>query len=179
MGGRAVEIDYRPLHAAALMLYEAAFIARRYANLEPVYAELGERFHPATREILSWGARYSGADVFKAQYRLAGYRKQALRLFDEVDLLVTPTTPTTFTVAELERDNIRLNAVMGTYTNFVNLFDFCALAVPNGFRPDGLAQGISLVAPPLQENRLLALGAAWHRALGLPMGATANPVPTA
>ena len=77
MGGRAVEIDYRPLHAAALMLYEAAFIARRYANLEPVYAELGDHFHPATREILSWGARYSGADVFKAQYRLAGYRKQA------------------------------------------------------------------------------------------------------
>ena len=68
---------------------------------------------------------------------------------------------------------------MGTYTNFVNLFDFCALAVPSGFRPDGLAQGISLVAPPLQENCLLALGAAWHRALGLPMGATANPVPTA
>ena len=90
MGGRAVEIDYRPLHAAALMLYDDAFIARRYANLEPVYAEWVSSSTPPPANLLSWGARYSGADVFKAQYRLAGYRKQALRLCDEVDLLRHP-----------------------------------------------------------------------------------------
>jgi len=147
------------------------------ANLKPILDAHGELLHPATREILSWGAKYSAADVFTAQYALARHRKFALRMFDEVDVLVTPTTPTTFAVAELERDNVRLNAVMGTYTNFVNLMDLCALAVPNGFRPDGLAQGISLIAPSLQEDRLVALGAAWHRSLGLPMGATGNPVP--
>jgi allophanate hydrolase len=176
-GGTAVAFDYRPLHEAARMLYEDAFIARRYANLKPVFERCGDRFHPASREILSWGAKYSGADVFAAQYRLAAYRKTAMRLFDEVDVMVTPTTPTTFTVAELEADNIRLNAVMGTYTNFVNLMDFCALAVPAGFRPDGLPQGISFVAPPLQDSRLCAFGAAWHRSLGLPLGATGNAFP--
>lgn len=177
MGGTAVEIDYAPLHAAARMLYEDAFIARRYANLRPIVEAHGERFHPATREIISWGAKYSAADVFVAQHTLAKHKKYALALFDQIDVLVTPTTPTTFTVAELERDNIRLNAVMGTYTNFVNLMDFCALAVPNGFRSDGLAQGISLVAPALQENRIVALGTAWHRSLDLPIGATGNPYP--
>lgn len=177
IGGTAVEIDYRPLHDAAKMLYEDAFIARRYANLREIVEAHGERFHPATREIVSWGVKYSAADVFVAQYALAKHKKYALSLFDDVDVLVTPTTPTTFTVAELEADNIRLNAVMGTYTNFVNLMEFCALAVPNGFRPDGLAQGISFVAPPLQDRRLCAFGAAWQRALAPTMGATGLTVP--
>jgi allophanate hydrolase len=67
---------------------------------------------------------------------------------------------------------------MGSYTNFVNLLDMCALAVPNGFRADGLAQGISFVAPALSEATILAFGAAWHRGLGLQMGATGNGIPT-
>ncbi len=176
MGGTAVSFDYAPLHAAARMLYEDAFIARRYANLRETFERCGDKFHPASREILSQGAKYSGADVFVAQYKLAAYRKIAMKLFDDADVIVTPTSPTTFTIAELEADNIARNAIMGTYTNFVNLMDFCALAVPNGFRPDGLPQGISFVAPPFEENRILALGAAWHRSLGLSMGATAHPV---
>ncbi len=176
MGGTAVSFDYAPMHAAARMLYEDAFIARRYANLRETFERCGSKFHPATREILSWGTKYSAADVFTAQYKLAGYRKIAIGLFDDVDVMVTPTSPTTFTIAELEADNINKNAIMGTYTNFVNLMDFCALAVPSGFRPDGLAQGISFVAPPFEENRILALGAAWHRSLGLAMGAMSHPV---
>ena len=121
--------------------------------------------------------KYSGADVFLAEYKLAGYRQIAMRLFDEVDVMVTPTCPTTFTIDELNADNIRRNAIMGTYTNFVNLMDFCAIAVPNGFRPDGLPQGISFVAPPLQDNRVIAFGAAFHRRLRLTMGATRHRLP--
>ena len=121
--------------------------------------------------------KYSGADVFLAEYKLAGYRQIAMRLFDDVDVMVTPTCPTTFTIDELNADNIRRNAIMGTYTNFVNLMDFCAIAVPNGFRPDGLPQGVSFVAPPLQDNRVIAFGAAFHRRLGLTMGATEHSLP--
>ena len=177
MGGTPVEFDYAPLHAAARMLYEDAFIARRYANLEDVFRRCGDRFHPATREILSWGKEYSGADVFVAQYKLAGYRKFALRLFETADVMVTPTSPTTFTIKELEEKNIERNAIMGTYTNFVNLMEFCAIAVPNGFRPDGLAQGLMFIGPSASDSRILAFGSAYHRALGLPMGATGNPLP--
>jgi allophanate hydrolase len=159
------------------MLYEDAFIARRYANLRAFYDVHEAEMYPATRTIVGWGRGYSGADVFVAQHRLARAKRALLRNFDEIDVLVTPTTPTTFTVADMERDNIALNAVMGSYTNFVNLLDMCALAVPNGFRADGLAQGISFVAPALCEATVLAFGAAWHRALGLPMGATGNAIP--
>jgi allophanate hydrolase len=177
MGGTCVELDYRPFYAVAKMLYEDAFIARRYANLRAFYDVHEAEMYPATRTIVGWGRGYSGADVFVAQHRLARAKRALLRNFDEIDVLVTPTTPTTFTVADMERDNIALNAVMGSYTNFVNLLDMCALAMPNGFRADGLAQGISFVAPALCEATVLAFGAAWHRALGLPMGATRNAIP--
>jgi allophanate hydrolase len=177
MGGTRVELDYRPFHTVARMLYEDAFIARRYANLRGFYDTHAAEMHPATREIVGWGRGYSGADVFEAQHRLARHKRALLGHFDGIDVLVTPTTPTTFTVAEVEADNIALNAVMGTYTNFVNLLDMCALAVPNGFRPDGLAQGISFVAPALRERDVLAFGAAYHRALGLCMGSTHNRIP--
>jgi allophanate hydrolase len=174
MGGAPVELDYRPFHAVAKMLYEDAFVARRYANLRAFYDRHAAAMHPATREIVGWGRRYAGADVFEAQHRLLRHKRALLRHFDDIDVLATPTTPTTFTVAEVEADNIALNAVMGTYTNFVNLLDMCAIAVPNGFRADGLAQGISFVAPALREATILAFGAAYHRALGGPMGATGH-----
>ena len=177
MGGTCVALDYRPFHAVAKMLYEDAFIARRYANLRDFFDRNEASLHPATRTIVGWGRGYSGADVFAAQHLLARLKRQVLGQFDDIDVLVTPTTPTTFTVADVQADNIALNAVMGSYTNFVNLLDMCAIAVPSGFRADGLPQGISFVAPAMQEAVILAFAAAWHRALGLPMGATGNAIP--
>lgn len=176
-GGTAVPFDYAPLHQAARMLYEDAFIARRYANLGETFERVGDRFHPATRTILSSALRYSAADVFVAQYKLAGLRKIAMKIFADADVMVTPTTPTTFTIAELEEKNIERNAIMGSYTNFVNLMELCALAVPNGFRPDGLAQGLMFIGPPFADNRILGFGAAYHRSLSLPMGATGHALP--
>jgi allophanate hydrolase len=177
MGGTAVPFDYAPFHAAARMLYEDAFIARRYANLEETYQRCGDRFHPATREILTSALKYSAADLFVAEHKMARYRKLAMALFEDVDVMVTPTTPTTFTIAELAEKNIERNAIMGSYTNFVNLMGFCALAVPNGFRPDGLPQGLMFIAPSFEDNLLLGFGAAYHEALGLAMGATGHKLP--
>ncbi|HEY1734007.1 MAG TPA: amidase family protein, partial [Acidimicrobiales bacterium] len=58
------------------------------------------------------------------------------------------------------------------YTNFVNLLDLCAVAVPAGRRPDGLPFGVQLIAPAFADHRLLALAAAWT---GEPGTATAAP----
>jgi allophanate hydrolase len=177
MGGVAVPLDYEPFHDVAKMLYEDAFIARRYANLQSFYDAHEAALHPATRTIVGWGRGYSGADVFVAQHRLARYRRIIGGMMDGLDILVTPTTPTTFTVAAMNEDNIALNAVLGTYTNFVNLLDFCAIAVPNGRRADGKPQGISFVAPPLQDARITGFAAAWERQGSWTLGATQNPLP--
>jgi allophanate hydrolase len=178
MGGVAVQLDYGPFHAVAKMLYEDAFIARRYANLQSFYDAHEEALHPATRTIVGWGKGYSGADVFAAQHRLARYRRIIFAMLSDVDVLITPTTPTTFTVAAMCEDNIANNAALGTYTNFVNLLDLCAIAVPNGMRPDGKPQGISFVGLPLQDQRIASFAAAWERQRCLTLGATGNPLPS-
>jgi allophanate hydrolase len=90
---------------------------------------------------------------------------------------LVPTTPTIYRHAEIAADPIGLNARLGIYTNFVNLMGLCGIAVPNGFRPDGLPGGVTFLAPGFAEARLAALGAAYHRRVGVALGATGHPYP--
>ena len=80
-------------------------------------------------------------------YRLAALKRQADALIAGVDALLVPTAPTHLRTADVEADPIRLNSRLGTYTNFVNLLDWSALALPAGFRRDGLPFGITFIAP--------------------------------
>jgi allophanate hydrolase len=98
-------------------------------------------------------------------------------VWDAVELLAVPTTGTTYRTAEIEADPIALNLRLGHYTNFVNLLDLAALAVPAGFRGNGLPAGVTLVAPAFHDPLLAAIGAALHRMSGLPLGATGQGHP--
>ncbi len=176
LGGIAVETDIRPFLEAARLLYEGPFVAQRTANYRGFLSRHGDGVHPATREILSWGERWSAVDLFEAQYAMRGVTQQARMLFRDVEALLTPTTPTTYTIEALEADNIALNARLGTYTNYVNLLDLPAIAVPGGFRSDGLALGLMLVGPSLSDACIASLGRALHRASGLHLGATPHSI---
>ena len=116
-------------------------------------------------------------DAFRAIHRIAELKCATRPTWDAIDVLVVPSTPTIYTKAEISADPIALNSRLGIYTNFANLMGLCAVAVPNGFRPDGLPQGITLLAPSFQEARLAAIGAAFQRASSLPLGATAHRLP--
>jgi allophanate hydrolase len=96
-----------------------------------------------------------------------------------VDTLVLPTAATIYTRAQVEADPITLNSRLGTYTNFANLLDTAALAVPTGFRADGLPFGITLFGPAWSDARLAALGSALHRATVKTVGATGFALPPA
>ena len=178
MGGEAVELDFTPFYAAAKMLYEDAFIARRYANLQSFFDAHEDQIYPATREIIGWGRGYSGVDVFVAQQTLARYKQVIRHATAGLDIIVTPTTPTTYTVAQMLADNIRNNAMLGTYTNFVNLLDMCAVTVPMGFRADGQPLGVTFVGQALQDSAAASFAHAFHAALGGKLGATDTPIPT-
>jgi allophanate hydrolase len=78
-----------------------------------------------------------------------------------MDVLALPTTGTMYTRAQVEADPIRLNSNLGYYTNFVNLLDLAAIAVPAGLRPDGLPFGLSLIAPAFHDLALCGLGTAF------------------
>jgi allophanate hydrolase len=95
-----------------------------------------------------------------------------------VDLLCVPTAPTHYTVADLEKEPIRENSRLGTYTNFVNLLDMCGIAVPSGTRSDGLPSSVTLLAAAGKDALTATLAAQLHAGTGLTLGATGWPQPS-
>ncbi len=179
LGGERVELDYRPFLQAARLLYEGPWVAERWLVVRELLGRKPEAILPATRRVIEKGASFSAADAFAAAYRLQALRREAEAAWAGLDTIVMPTAPTIYTRAEVEADPIALNSRLGTYTNFVNLFDLCALAVPAGFRADGLPFGVTLLAPAFHDRALCALGERLQRSFGLPLGATGASLPQA
>ncbi|WP_321917332.1 MULTISPECIES: allophanate hydrolase [unclassified Paraburkholderia] len=164
-GAELVEIDFEPFLATARLLYEGPFVAERLAAIRPFFEAQPEALHAVTREIVGGAMRWSAADTFAAFDRLAALRMESERVWPRIDALVTPTSPTTSTIAELEADPIGVNARFGYYTNFVNLLDLSALAVPAGVCASGPHTGkpfgITFVARAHDDAYLLDLARAW------------------
>jgi allophanate hydrolase len=130
-----------------------------------------------TREIIMGGARTSAADAFAAFYKLEDLRRVRDHVFRQIDLLLVPTMPTAYTVAQVLADPIGLNSRLGTYTNFVNLLDLAGLALPASMKPDGTPFGVTLLAPGGQDALLASLGRMFHADTQLTLGATGAPQP--
>lgn len=165
LGGTPVEIDLTPFREAATLLYEGPWIAERYQVLRSLIETQPEAMHPVTRAITEKGAQFSAADTFAAFYRLKELQRQTRPVWNTIDCLVTPTASTHYTIAAVQADPIRLNSNLGYYTNFVNLLDLSAVAVPTGFMRDasaGLPWGVTLVAQAGQDFALLSLAARLH-----------------
>jgi Asp-tRNA(Asn)/Glu-tRNA(Gln) amidotransferase A subunit family amidase len=127
-----------------------------------------------TRSIIERGRNASAAEVYRARERLMRLRQQAMAEMDGVMFLLVPTAPTIYRIAEIEHDPVMLNARLGTYTNFVNLMDLSAIAVPSGFTTAGLPFGVTLIGSAFAEPALAAAAAAFERVAALPLGATAR-----
>ena len=175
MGGERVEIDFTPFLEAARLLYEGPWLAERYVAIRDFIERWPEALHPVTRAVIARGRDPSALDAFAAMYRLAELRRAVEPILDSVDVIVTPTAGTIYRLAELETDPMQPNSRLGYYTNFMNLLDLAAVALPAGFAPDGLPFGITLFADAFREHALLALGARFEEALQLPLGATGQP----
>jgi allophanate hydrolase len=177
LGGRRVEIDFEPFLATARLLYEGPWVAERYCAVGDFLERQPDSVYPVTRQIISGGRNATAADAFRAQYRLMELRRAAERAWLEMDVLVTPTAGTIYRIDAVEADPIRLNSNLGYYTNFVNLLDLAALAVPAGFRADGLPFGVTLVGRAGTDAQLLTLGDRLQRAAAGPMDALAVVIP--
>ncbi len=177
LGADLVEFDLEPFYETARLLYEGPWVAERYLVIRDLLASDPDAIHPVTREITIAGARPSAADTFAALYRLQTLRKVAARTFAEIDAMVLPTAPTTYTTAEVLANPVELNSRLGTYTNFVNLLDLCGLALPAAMRDDGIPFGVTLLAPAGHDAKLASIGRAFHADTRLPAGANAVPLP--
>jgi allophanate hydrolase len=178
LGGRKTVIDFEPFQDTARLLYDGPWVDERRAAVGDFIAANETATHPVTRQIIMEGKSYSAVDAYRAYYRLKALKQRTEPVWDDIDILVTPTAGTIYGIAEVEADPIRLNANLGYYTNYMNLLDLSAVAVPAGMLPNGLPFGVTLAAPAYCEPRLLAIGDAAHRAAGLPMGATGLPLAT-
>ncbi len=176
-GGTLVEIDYAPLRETAALLYQGPWIAERLAAIGGFFRDHAADMLPVTRDIIGTATRFSAADGYAAQYQLETLRRAAAAEFAKIDVLAVPTAPTIYTIAAVEADPLKLNSNLGYYTNFVNLLDLAAIAVPAGMRADGLPNGLTLIAPARSEPLLCELGDRLHQAAGLPVGATQFPLP--
>ena len=177
LGGRQVEIDFEPFLEAARLLYEGPWVTERYLAAQPLIDEAPDQLLDVTRTIIAGGATPRATDAFQAQYRLMEYRRAAEAAWSEVDVIVTPSAGTIYTIDEVDADPIRLNSNLGYYTNFMNLLDLAALAVPAGFQDDGLPFGVTLFAPAFGDAALLPLGDRFQRASVQTMGATPHRLP--
>ena len=177
LGGTPVTIDYTPLKQAADLLYDSALVAERYAAIRAFFDAHETAVMEPVRSIIARGRQYSAADVVAAQTRLRALGQQAQRMWQQIDVLLVPTAPTHYTIAQMQADPVTRNRNLGEYTNFVNLLDYAALSVPSSLRPDGLPFGITLIGPCASDLALLALGQRLHHATDLPQGATGLPLP--
>ena len=176
LGGEAVEIDFAPFLEAARLLYEGPWVAERYAGIQQFFDLHGDQVIAPVREIIGGAKRYSAADAYNGLYRLCALKRETDGIWAETDCLLTPTAGTLYTIEAMQQDPIRLNANLGYYTNFMNLLDYAAVAVPAGFQKDGLPFGITLVGRARQDQSLLHLAERIQQAYRLPLGATGIPL---
>ncbi len=173
-GGEKIYVDLAPFRAAADLLYAGPWVAERLAALGSFVHDHGSEMDATVYGIISGADRYTAADAFKAAYRLEELRRQTSTVWNEIDFLLLPTVPRTYTIAEIAQSPIELNTKLGFYTNFVNLLDLAAVAVPAGLKADGLPFGASLIAPAATDFALLQLGDWLHRALSTYIAASSH-----
>jgi len=168
MGGVAVEVDIQPLLDAALLLYAGPWVAERTAAAEKILAENPDAIDPTVRTILEAGLSVTGVETFRGLYQLQDYARQAEAVWRAAGVLLLPTTGTIYRLRELTAAPLALNSNLGRYTNFVNLLDMSAIALPAGFRRNATGFGITLIAPAWADRALLDLGRRYEEIAPMP-----------
>ncbi|MEH0876054.1 allophanate hydrolase [Pectobacterium cacticida] len=169
-------IDFSIFTQLAEQLYQGPWVAERTVAVGDILQQ-PENMDPVVHGIVANGERFSAVETFKAEYLRAELARQIQQTLAAFDALVVPTSPTIHTLEAIKREPVRYNSQLGTYTNFTNLADLSALALPAPFRADGLPAGITLLAPAWHDRALAGFGQRWQAQLALTLGATGKPLP--
>jgi allophanate hydrolase len=176
LGGTRVRVDLEPFLAAGRLVY-GPWLAERYCAVGKFIDERPDAVLPVTRAIISAGRLIPATEAFMGQHRLAELKRATEEVWRSVDVLVTPTAGTIYPIAAVEEDPIALNTNLALYTNFTNLLDLASIAVPGGFRSDGLPFGICLSGPAWSDDSLLALAGRFQPLATRTLGALALETP--
>ena len=154
--GAVGRVEMAPLLETSDLLYTGPWVAERLADLESFFDSHPGDVLPVTRAVIEKGHQVSGVDAFRGLHRLQELRAWCDRLWDRADALLLPTIPTTFTRAQIAEQPLARNLVLGRWTQFTNLLDLAAVAVPAGTTSDGRPVGVTLIGPAFSEDRLIS-----------------------
>ncbi|MEN4981681.1 allophanate hydrolase [Acinetobacter modestus] len=171
LNAEITKIDFSDFEQLAAQLYQGSWVAERTAAVEDLLNSNTDDFDPTVLEIIKNGEKYSAVDAYNAEYLKQDLTRKIQQRLADFDALIVPTAPTIYTIGQLQQNPIEYNAHLGTYTNFTNLADLSALALPAGFRADHLPFGITLIAPAWHDAALVHFGKAWQNYLALKLGA--------
>ncbi|MEL7149565.1 MAG: allophanate hydrolase [Pseudomonadota bacterium] len=158
-GAQIVEIDFEPLYEIAELLYFGPWVAERYVATEAIVTGTPDALYPVTRKIIGSAEGMTAADTFKGFYKLKELANSVAPALSACDALCVPSIPTFATVADLEADPLGPNNMLGTYTNFVNLMNLCAITVPTPGREDGRPGSVTFIAEAGADAQAAALAA--------------------
>jgi len=168
-GIELVEVDISPLLDAALLLYDGAVVAERYAaagdflSTEPAGAD------PTVAAIVAGAKNPAAHELVDDLDRLVRVKAHAGELLAGFDGLLLPTTTEHPSIAAVQADPIGINRRMGTYTNFCNLLDMAAVAFPGAPTASGDPFGVMVVVPAFADQVAVDVAAAM-------LGVAASPV---
>jgi allophanate hydrolase len=157
LGHKLHPIDFTLFAEAGRHVFQSAMVAERLCDYGGIFATNPEAIHPAVRAAIEPGRSYSAVDAFKALYHLKALQRQALSALEGCAALIVPTVPTIFTIDEMLADPMARNAIMGTYTYFVNPLDMAAVSVPGRVRSDGLPSAVCFVGRAGDDGLLRGL----------------------
>ncbi len=180
-GGELVEVDLQAFIDAATLLYQGPWVAERYHAVGQFIQDNShlESLDPSVAKIISGGANGSAVDAFSGFYQIQAFKKVADSVLCTVDCIVVPTAGQHYTIAQLQEKPIERNSHLGYYTNFMNLLDYCALAIPAGFTSKSLPFGITLFAPAMHDQMLLDIALKYLNVKQWGMGVSSKEMPIA
>lgn len=173
-GATCVQVDYAPFRDAAALLYGRAFVAERYAAMGKFITDnidsSRDDFDPNVANIiLNGNSGQLAHEVFIVQKKVREYVRLAeLNTWNKVDVLMLPSVPCAVTREQVEMEPIKVNSLLGTYTNFVNIMDYCAIAVPasGGMAEPQVPRGVTFVGRAFQEDVVLRIAHTFENLVG-------------
>ncbi|WP_194293728.1 MULTISPECIES: allophanate hydrolase [Rhodococcus] len=159
-GIEIAEVDVSPLLDAALLLYDGAVVAQRYAAVGEFLSTSPEGADPTVAAIVAGAKKPAAYELVEDLDTLTHVKAFARELLAGFDGLLLPTTTEHPTIAAVQADPITINRRMGTYTNFCNLLDMAAVAVPGVPTPAGEPFGVMVVVPSFGDQVAVDVAAA-------------------
>ena len=158
-GGIKVQFDFSPFREAAELLYNGPWVAERLAAIHGFAKANPSQLHPVTAGIILKAETLTAINAFEAEYRLADLSRAAQAQFSQMDFMLLPTAGSAYTHEQIAADPIGHNTNLGYYTNFVNLLDLAAVAIPAGMRSNRIPFGVTLIGPAWSDSAMLETAA--------------------